>query len=312
MTGTILVTCAQMQAELPVHRDRLESLGYEVVAPPIPGQQFTAEQLAEHMLGVVGFIAGDDELSRPFFEASPDLKVLIRWGIGMDSVDHQAAADHAVIVRNTPGVFGGEVADSAMTYVLLLARGHHAVDRAVREGGWPKREGVSLADSVLGVIGLGDIGQQVAARGLGFGMNVVGYDPYVTPERIPAGVEIETDHHDLLQKARFVVLTCPLTDETFHLMDEYAFKQMRPDSYLINVARGPVVDEAALIDALTNGSIAGAGLDVFEVEPLPSESPLRVFANVILGAHNGSNTREGVTRASAKAVDILLDELARA
>src|SRR5690349_7131413 len=116
MSRRILVTCAQMQAELPVHRARLESAGYEVLAPPLTGQQFSAAELAPMMPSVVGVIAGDDELSRAFFEASPDLKVLIRWGIGMDSVDHAAAADHDVIVRNTPGVFGGEVADSAMAY----------------------------------------------------------------------------------------------------------------------------------------------------------------------------------------------------
>jgi D-3-phosphoglycerate dehydrogenase len=309
MTARVLVTCAQMQAELPTHRARLAAAGYDVVAPPLVGQQFSAAELTAMMAGVVGIIAGDDELSRSFFEGSPDLKVLIRWGIGMDSVDHAAAAEHNVVVRNTPGVFGGEVADSALTYMLLLARRHHAVDREVREGGWPKVEGVSLSGSTVGLVGLGDIGRAVVDRARGFGMDVRAFDPYVRPDLVPDGVGLDAELHDLLAASRFVVLTCPLTADTFHLIDAGALKAMRSDAYLVNVARGPVVDEAALVAALESGAIAGAGLDVFEIEPLPGGSRLRELDDVIVGAHNGSNTREGVARASARAVDILLDEL---
>jgi len=311
MKGRILVTCAQMQTELPQHVDRLARSGYEVFAPSLRGQQFTADELAPMMPGVVGVIAGDDELTRAFFEASPDLRVLIRWGIGMDSVDHDAAADHGVVVRNTPGVFGGEVADSALAYMLLLARQHHRIDATVRGGRWPKVEGVSLSGATLGVVGLGDIGRGVVARGLGFGMDVCGYDPFVDRSQVPDGVRLLAELHDLFAASRFVVLTCPLTRETYHLMDEAAFAAMRPDAFLVNVARGPVVEEAALLAALLERRIAGAGLDVFEVEPLPSTSPLRSADNVVLGAHNGSNTREGVARASARAVDVLLQELAK-
>lgn len=298
-----------MQFELENHRDRLEAAGYVVDAPELRGQQFSAQDLGPMMPGVVGMIAGDDELNRKFFETASDLRVLIRWGIGMDSVDHGAAKDHSVVVRNTPAVFGGEVADSAMAYVLMLARGHHLVDAAVRGGSWPKREGISLAGSVMGVVGLGDIGVQVTRRALGFGMKVRGYDPYVSGESIPSEVQVCNELESLLQEAAFVVLTCPLTDETYHLINEWTLAQMRRDAYLINVARGPVVDEVALIDALSAGGIAGAGLDVFEVEPLPASSALRDLPSVVLGAHNGSNTREGVARASNQAVTTLLEEL---
>ncbi|WP_218031330.1 phosphoglycerate dehydrogenase [Nocardioides psychrotolerans] len=298
-----------MQAELPVHLPRLLDAGFEVMAPPLTGQQFLSSELAPMMSGVQGVIAGDDQLDRSFFESSPDLRVLIRWGIGMDSVDHDAAEAHGVVVRNTPGVFGGEVADSAFAYLLMLARRHHQVDVAVREGHWPKVEGTSLRGSTLGVVGLGVIGQAMVDRAHGFGMDVRGFDPYLPPERAPHGVTIDLDLHVLLQESRFVVLTCPLTRETFHLIDDGALRSMRSDGLLVNVARGPVVDEVALVAALERGGIAGAGLDVFEVEPLPETSRLRRMDNVILGAHNGSNTREGVARASARAVDILLEEL---
>jgi D-3-phosphoglycerate dehydrogenase len=306
----VLVTCAQMQEELPTFESTLDAAGFDVLAPRLSGQQFTAAELAPMMPGVVGMIAGDDELSQAFFAASPDLRVLIRWGIGMDSVDHAAAEEHRVTVRNTPGVFGGEVADSAFGYMLMLARGHHRIDAAVRSGSWPKVEGISLGGSTLGVVGLGDIGRSVCERGIGFGMSVRAYDPYVRPDDVPAGIELVSELGQLLDVSRFVVLTCPLTSETFHLIDRSALELMRPDAYLVNVARGPVVCEPDLVDALLSSRIAGAGLDVFEIEPLPADSPLRGLDQVVLGAHNGSNTREGVMRASARAVEILLEELA--
>lgn len=303
----ILVTCRQMQVELPRHRERIESLGYEIVAPDLDGrQQFTASELLAHGPNLVGIIAGDDDLSREFFEGATDLKVVIRWGIGMDSVDQDAARDHGVTVRNTPGVFGYEVADCAFGYILTLVRSFIAVDAAVRRGEWPKHEGITLAGARLGVVGFGSIGKQVAKRGHGFDMDVVTFDPYA--EESPAMARM-VPLDELLTTSRFVVLTCPLTPDTFHLINADRIAQMRTDAYLVNVARGPVVLETDLIKALETGHLAGAALDVFEVEPLPMDSPLRSLPNVVLGAHNASNTREGVERASHTAVDFLLEEL---
>jgi D-3-phosphoglycerate dehydrogenase len=305
----ILVTCRQMQVELPRHRERIEALGYEVVAPDLVGrQQFTAAELLEYSPRLAGIIAGDDELDREFFDGAAKLKTVIRWGIGMDSVDHEAARQHGVTVRNTPGVFGYEVADSAFGYILNLVRGYIAVDAAVRRGEWPKVEGVTLADAQLGVVGFGAIGREIAKRGRGFDMDVVAFDPFV--DTAPAGVSM-VDLDELLATSRFIVLACPLTPETFHLINADRLALVRPDAYLVNVARGPVVLEPDLIDALKSGRLAGAALDVFEVEPLPLASELRTLPNVVLGAHNASNTREGVVRASNAAVDFLIEELAR-
>lgn len=308
-TPLVLVTCRQMQVELPLHRQRVESLGYEVLAPDLGArQQFTAAELLEYRDRLVGIIAGDDLLDREFFAGASKLKAVIRWGIGMDSVDHNAAREHGVPVRNTPGVFGYEVADSAFGYILNLARGYIDVDAAVRRGDWPKFEGITLAGTTLGIVGFGAIGRQIAKRGLGFDMNVVAFDPFV--DNATEGVTM-VDLDTLMSTSRFIVLACPLTPETFHLIDAARLDLARPDAYLINVARGPVVCEADLVAALTSGGIAGAGLDVFEVEPLPATSELRSLPNVILGAHNGSNTREGVTRASKTAVDFLIEELSK-
>ena len=162
-------------------------------------------------------IAGDDPLTADVIGAAPDLKVIIRWGIGMDSVDHAAAAAAGVVVRNTPAVFGDEVADCAFGYVLLLARGHHAVDAAVRAGEWPKVEGISLAGQRLGVVGLGSIGRAIARRGNGFAMDVVAHDPYADPAlSVESGVQL-LDLDELLRTSRFVVLASPLTPETHHM-----------------------------------------------------------------------------------------------
>jgi D-3-phosphoglycerate dehydrogenase len=305
----ILVTCRQMQVELPRHLERIERLGYEVVAPELGGrQQFSAAELLEYSPLLMGMIAGDDQLNGEFFDGATQLKTVIRWGIGVDNVDQAAARQHGVTVRNTPGVFGYEVADSAFGYILNLARGYIVVDAAVRRGEWPKWEGVTLAGARLGIVGFGAIGREIARRGMSFDMDVVACDPFVTTA--PAGVCM-VDLDKLLATSRFIVLACPLTPETFHLINADRLSLVRPDAYLVNVARGPVVLETDLIDALTSGRVAGAALDVFEIEPLPLDSELRELPNVVLGAHNGSNTREGVVRASNAAVDFLLEELAR-
>ena len=309
--GKVLITCRQMQVELPAHLHRLEVAGYEVLSPPIDGQQLEEDALIGHLEGVVGVIAGDDPFSRRVLEAASDLKVLVRWGIGTDSVDAVAVDELGILFTNTPGVFGEEVADSALTYMLLLARRHHRIDAAVRAGDWPRYEGVSLSGETLGIIGFGSIGRAIAARGLGFGMRVLAYDPFVDPGSDASGAEV-VDLPELLQQSRFVVLAAPLTDDTRHIINAAALESMRPEAFVVNVGRGPLVDESALIQALEQDQIAGAGLDVFEVEPLPGDSPLRQFDNVVLGAHNGSNTRQGVQRASLIAVDRLLELLAEA
>jgi D-3-phosphoglycerate dehydrogenase / 2-oxoglutarate reductase len=306
MTARIAITCLQMQNDLHRHRDRLEAAGYQLVVPTLVGQRFETDDLVTVAAGCVGLIAGDDDLGRRSLEGLPDLEVLIRWGIGTDSVDFDAAAECGIVVRNTPGVFGEEVADSAFGYVLNLARGHHAIDAAVRRGEWIKVEGVSLHDEVLGVVGAGSIGSAVMRRGIGFGMRVLVYDPFLT-EALPSGVE-QVDLPQLLAESRFVVLTAPATPDTRGMINATTLSQMRPEAYLVNVGRGELVVERDLVAVLRNGGLAGAGLDVFQVEPLPADSALREL-NVVLGSHNGSNTRQGVERASERAVSILLEEL---
>ncbi len=309
MRRSIAITCGQMQNHLHQHRERLEAAGFDLVIPALSGQQFSTAELLDIAHPCVGIIAGDDDLGRATLSGLPNLKVLVRWGIGTDTVDFDAARDLGIVVRNTPGVFGDEVADSAFGYILNLARGHHLIDAAVRRGEWRKIEGVSLAGETLGVVGAGSIGTAVMRRGLGFGMSTVVYDPFVQ-SGLPAGAVLVDDLGELLARSRFVVLTAPSTDSTRGMINAASLKKFRSDAFLVNVARGDLVTEPDLVDALQSGALAGAGLDVFEVEPLPDDSPLRSL-NVVLGAHNGSNATAGVVRASQRAVDILLEELER-
>jgi D-3-phosphoglycerate dehydrogenase len=194
-----------------------------------------------------------------------------------------------------------------MGYVVLLARGLHTIDRDVRAGGWLKIEGSTLSDATLAVVGFGSIGRAVARRAAAFGMTVEAFDPLPTSRADMSMLGVRPMELDaLFERADYVVLCCPLTPETYHLVDRRRLALMRSTARLVNVARGPLVDEAALVEALRGGRLRGAALDVFEVEPLPLSSPLREFDSVILGSHNGSNTAEGVRRTSRLAFDNLI------
>lgn len=308
MSGKIAVTCLQMQNDLGRHRERIEDAGYELVVPTLTGQRFEADTLIALAHECVGIVAGDDDLGRRTLTALPNLKVLVRWGIGTDTVDFDAARELGVVVRNTPGVFGDEVADSAFGFILNLARGHHLIDSAVRRGDWMKIEGIALAGETLGVVGAGSVGTAVVRRGLGFGMNVVAYDPFF--QGVLPGEALMVDLDELLHRSRFVVLTAPSTASTRGMVNATSLARMRADAFVVNVARGDLIVETDLAAALESGALAGAGLDVFEVEPLPHSSPLRNL-NVVLGSHNGSNATAGVMRASQMAVDLVLEELGR-
>lgn len=306
MTYRVLVSCIQMQRELPDYAAEFAAHDIEVLAPLVE-QQLSEAQLIELCGDIDGVIAGDDFFTAKVFDNAPKLRILSKWGIGTDAIDKEAAAARGIAVTNTPGVFGDEVADVAIGYVLMLARGLHLIDRDVRAGGWLKIEGETLSGKSLGVVGLGSIGRAAARRGAALGMSVLGTDPFPEAQRAAkeSGVQV-LDLDDIFRQADYVVLCLPMAAENFHLVDARRLALMKPTARLVNVARGPLVDESALVQAIADGRIAGAALDVFEVEPLPADSPLRALDNVILGSHNGSNTREGVRRTSRLAFDNLL------
>ncbi len=268
------VTCIQLIRDLEGFRPALEEAGLEVVVPVIPGQFLAGDALVEALAGCDGVVAGDDRFTADVLERLPGLRAIAKWGIGVDGIDFDAAERLGIEVTNTPGEFAEEVADVTLAYVVMLARGLHLIDRGVRAGGWPKPAGRSLASLRLGILGLGSIGRAVASRGLFLGMRVLGSDP--SPMGADAarrlGVEVvETD--DLFGGSNILAVTAPHNDSTHHLVGHDAFGRMRPGTLLVNTGRGPVVDTAALVDALESGTIAGAALDVLEDEPPGAASP---------------------------------------
>jgi D-3-phosphoglycerate dehydrogenase / 2-oxoglutarate reductase len=305
----ILITCRQMQNCIDEFRPRLAERQLELVLPEIV-QQPSEEDLIEIIGGFDGMIAGDDPLSARVLEHAKRMRIISKWGVGIDGIDLDAARTLGIPVLNTPGVFGGEVADLALGYVVMLARQLHRIDASVKAGGWFKYEGRSLDGKVLGIAGFGSIGQAVAARGKGFGMRILAHD--ISDAASAAAQELGVEmlsRDELFQQSDFLVLCSPLTPQTRHMAGESTLSLMQPGSYLINVGRGPLVDELALVRALESGRVEAAALDVFEQEPLPPDSGLRRFEQCVFGSHNASNTREGVLRTSARAVENLMQGL---
>lgn len=307
---TLLITCGHLIRHYRKFAGELEGHGIAVTMPEITGQQLGSEDMLRAIGNQRLVIAGDDLIDRPVLAAgkASGLEAIIKWGIGTDGIDKVAAADLGIAVYNTPGAFSEEVADCAAAYVVCLARGLHLIDRSVRSGGWLKLEGTSLSGRTAGVIGLGGIGRATCRRLAAFGMTVIGYDVATQePSTLAAAGVRQVGLDDLLARSDFIVVTCALTPESRHLLSDAAFSRVRPGVRLVNVSRGPVVDEAALVRALEAGQVATAALDVFEAEPLPADSPLRRFEQLMFGAHNGSNTTEAVDRVNRLTVDLALD-----
>jgi len=299
----VLVTCPPMLGMFNEFVKPAKELGIELVAAKTT-QVLSEAELMALLPEYDGWIIGDDPATKQVFEAGikGKLRAAVKWGIGVDNVDFAACEALGIPIINTPNMFGGEVADVAMSLLLALARQTHFIDREIRNNhSWPKPAGMSVSGKHVGVVGFGDIGECLVKRLGGFDVAVTVYDPgvagdkgysYVTRENFPEGV----------QKVDFLIFTCALNKHNYHMLDTEVISLMKPGSMVINVARGPLIDEAALIDALQSGHIFAAGLDVFEIEPLPENSPLRDMPQCIFGSHNGSNTSEGVRRATHKAI----------
>jgi D-3-phosphoglycerate dehydrogenase len=237
-----------------------------------------------------GVICGDDRYTPRVIQAClPRLKVISKWGTGIDSIDKAFANEHGVIVGNTPGAFTEPVADSVLAYILAFARRAPWMDRAMKSGRWAKLPGHALNERTLGVIGVGNIGKAVLRRAHAFGMALLGNDIVEIDPAFVAEVGVEmTGLDDLLRRAEFVSLNCDLNPTSAHIINADTLALMQPHAVLVNTARGPLVDEPALAHALQSGRIAGAALDVFEHEPLPADSPLRGMDNVLLAPHNSN------------------------
>lgn len=305
----VAVTCTHLIRDIEQYRAQFADAGLELIVADVPGQELAGSELIEQMTGMSGVVAGDDQFTHDVMSQLPDMKAISKWGIGLDGIDLDAAEALGITVTNTPGMFGNEVAEQGLAYLFALVRGTVSVDREVRAGGWPKPVGRSLGSLSATVIGLGDIGRSLATKLQLLGLTVNGSDPSAEAAAWALDTKVLLGEPAAMAATSDVVMiTAPLNAATRGLVDAAFIAEMKPGSLLINVGRGPVVVGAAVVDALNSGHLAGAALDVFEVEPLIDDA-VRSAPNCILGSHNASNTFEACHRTHKQAIANLIASL---
>lgn len=283
--------------------DHLERLHAELdVRFPDLDRALDEDEMVELVRGCAGLIVGVDPVTKRVLEAGP-LSVVVKYGSGIDNIDVEAAEVLGVRVSSTPGANARSVAELAIGLLLALARNVTLHDRGVRGGSWRRTTGVELAGKQLGVVGYGAVGREVTRIARGLDMDVVAHDPFLEEADVSL---VRLD--ELYAGSDAVSLHLPLTDETRNFVGKRELAAMKPTAFLINTARGGLVDETALADALRSGRLAGAALDAFDDEPL-GESPLRELDNVVFSPHAGAATHEATLRTAARVVDQLLRDL---
>lgn len=295
----VVVTPRSFGMHDPLLRRALEGTVGEVRYRPGP---LSADELAAELADADGLLAGLDEVSAAVFERAPRLRVVARYGAGVDRVDLDAAARHGVTVTVTPGANANAVAELTVALVLALARPLVQGRERARAGEWPALSGIELAGRTLGLLGVGRIGSLVAAKAHGLGMHVLAHDPYV--ERAP-DVEL-VPLGELAERSDVISLHAPLTDETRGVVGDAFLARVRPSAVLVNTARGELVDEDALVRALDEGRLRGAALDVLAQEPPRTGHPLLGRDDVLVTPHIGPHTAEATTEMGRIALEELL------
>jgi phosphoglycerate dehydrogenase-like enzyme len=309
MSWTVLVTARTLDVDIVGRRalELLEAAGCRLVHPPKRGPLKEAE-LLPLLRGVDAVFASMDQFTPAVLasEEASTLKQISRWGVGYDAIDVPAATRQGIVVSYTPGLLNDAVADYAMALLFAVARRVHEGHLTMRQGTWASAWGHDIAGKTLGIIGCGRIGQTVARRVSGFDMRVLGFDVAPNAEAERLGIEfVPLDR--LLAESDFVSLHAALTPETRGLLGEAQLRRMKPSAYLINTARGVMVDEAALVKALGEGWIAGAALDAFINEPLPAEHPFRSTPNLLVTPHQASFGYDSGARVSEAAAQAIVD-----
>lgn len=282
----------------------LQSAGFECVYPKV-AVQMTEPDLLDQLHGVSAALAGSEPYTRKVFEAFPQLRVVARVGVGYDAVDVQAATDHGVVVTIAPGTNQDAVSEHCFMLILALAKNLTRQHPHIREGKWPRAANLPVRGRTLGLVGLGRIGKSMALKGRAFGMPVIAYEPF--PDKVfveKHGVRLAS-LEDVLREGDYVSLHLPATDGTRALINAERLALMKPTAFLINTARGAVVDERALYEALRDKKIAGAGLDVFEEEPPRPDNPILRLDNVVMTAHMAgvdTRSRDDMARKAAECI----------
>jgi D-3-phosphoglycerate dehydrogenase len=286
-------------------------IGAELILAQIKGE----EELIRVCKDADGLLIQYALLTREVLQQLPKCKVIARYGVGVDSIDLRAATDLGIIVANVPDYCVDEVADQAVSMILALIRKTVFFDQKVKSNEWDFRQGRPIhriKGKTLGLIGSGRIGLEVARRISAFGVRVMAFDPYL--QKKPNGIEL-MDFDTVLKESDFISIHCPLNESTRHLLGEKEFQKMGKKPLIINTSRGPIIDETALIQALTKGQVSGAGLDVLEKEPPDPQNPLLKMENVIIAPHTSFYSEESISELKRRTAEnvsaVLLGKLPR-
>jgi len=304
----ILVTPASFkQGASPSVMDRLKNFSDDIVFNT-KGKPLTEDELVAALKGCEGCIAGLDPFSRRVIESADKLKVISRYGTGVDNVDVAAAQEKGITVCRTPGVNSQAVAELAITFMLCLARQVPMLDRKTREGHWVRSVGIELHKKTLGILGLGAVGKKTARIAAGFSMNVLACDPGIDAGYAKDNGIQPVDFDTLLKESDFLSLHLPLKPDTRHIISAEAMKRMKRGAIIINTARGGLIDEAAACGLIKSGHLDGLGLDVYEEEP-PQNSPLFGLENVVFTPHTAAHTTEATAGMASMSVENLINAL---
>ena len=306
----ILLTAPYMIPFIERFRPVFEQYRLDLLLPDVQERMEEAD-LLQYAGQFDGAICGDDRYTPRVLEAcAPRLKVISKWGTGVDSIHAETCARLGIQLCRTPNAFTIPVADTVLGYLLAFARRQPWMSQQMKAGIWDKIPGKTLSEMTLGIIGVGAIGKAVTRRARAFGMSVLGND-IVEIDHVfisETGIEM-TNLNDLLSNSDFISLNCDLNPTSHHLINSASLAHAKPGAILINTARGPLIEEPALIAALQSGHLGGAALDVFEVEPLPLESPLLAMDNVLLAPHNANSSPAAWERVHWNTIKNLLDGL---
>ena len=311
MNYRVLVTAPYFQPVAHRFVQTFARYGIETILPHVE-ERLSAEQLLPLVADIDGAICGDDAYTDEVLACAPRLRVISKWGTGIDAIDRAECERRGIVVCNTPNAFSEPVADTTLGYILSFVRQLPQLSADVKAGCWKKQLALSLRECTVGLIGVGNIGRAVARRLVPFGPRVLGCDPITPPESFLQACKVEMmELHSLLSESDIVSVHCDLNPTSDHLLDAVALERMRPSAIVINTARGRVMEERALVRALQAGRLAGAALDVFEDEPLPASSPLRTMANVLLAPHNANSSPRAWEAVHRQTVENLVRHLCR-
>ena len=301
----VLVTATNYSKYCQAGKKILENAGCKIIENP-HGRPYTFDELKEIVEDIDGVVVGVDDWNEDVFKLAPKLKGMARFGVGVDNIDLNAAKEHGIIVCNSPGINSSAVAEQAVALMLSLIRNIPEMNRAVRKGEWPRPMFHELKSRTIGFLGFGAIARNVAQRLAGFGPEMIAYDKYPNQEAADKlGVRL-VSQEEVLKESDIISIHLPTRDETKHFINKETIQQMKDGVYIVNTARGSIVNEADMAGALESGKAAGFGTDVFEHEPIDLSGPLFKYDNYIATPHVSAETFENCETTSVVTARALL------